>query len=387
MALSAALTLFGYECVRSSSTTLFKADYGVRMLPWIMAVVPVAVALFVLGYGMLLTWLGPKRTLATTMGISAVGFVLGSWGAQSGWKPASAFLYVLKEGYVVILIEQYWSFLNSIMSEEDAKRWNGPIIGLSSIGAVLGAEAVHQFAHSLGTPQLPLFAAVTLIPAAVLSTLAYSKAGEPEAPAHEARGPLKLALFRTNRLLPTLFFMVVMAQVVSTATGLAFEGALQDAYPDRDTQTAFSGRFYSMLNLAAAAFQFIVAPAALIRFAPQWIHYCLPILNGAAGLWLWFQPGLAAAGAAYFLFKTLDYSLFRAAKEILYIPLSFDARYRAKEVIDAFGYRFGKGASSLLFGVAQSGAALSASAFGVVSFLSAGLWLFGAKRAFSGRKA
>jgi ATP/ADP translocase len=37
------------------------------------------------------------------------------------------------------------------------------------------------------------------------------------------------------------------------------------------------------------------------------------------------------------------YSVFRAVKELLYVPLSFDARYRAKEIIDAFVYRASKG--------------------------------------------
>ena len=43
-----------------------------------------------------------------------------------------------------------------------------------------------------------------------------------------------------------------------------------------------------------------------------------------------------------------DYSLFRASKELIYLPLSFSARYRAKEFIDVFGYRTGKGGSSLV---------------------------------------
>ena len=63
---------------------------------------------------------------------------------------------------------------------------------------------------------------------------------------------------------------------------------------------------------------------------------------------------LLTAAAAYMVFKVLDYSVFRAAKELLYIPLSFDSRYRAKALIDAFGYRFSKGAvSGILAGVRQ----------------------------------
>ena len=39
----------------------------------------------------------------------------------------------------------------------------------------------------------------------------------------------------------------------------------------------------------------------------------------------------------------------------MYIPLSFDSRYRAKELIDVFGYRFGKGGMSLLVAILQKG--------------------------------
>ncbi len=380
MAFSAALTLFGYECIRSASTTLFKADYGMPMLPWVMTAVPPVVALFVVGYGATLSRLGPKRTLAVTMVVSALGFVLGWWGVRSGLKPASAFLYILKEAYVVILIEQHWSFLNSVMRDGDARRWNGPIIGLSSMGAVLGGEAVHRLAVAWGTPQLALLAAVSLLPAVAFSSFAYRRAGEPKSESRRSHGPLNLNLFRTNALLRTLFVMVILSQVVSTAAGLAFEGTLQEAFPDRDAQTAYSGRFYSIVSLVAAFLQFVVTPALLMFAGPRWIHFGLPLLNAAAAVWLMLRPGLTSAAAALLLFKTLDYSLFRAAKELLYIPLSFDARYRAKEVIDAFGYRLGKGGSALLFGLAQSSTVLTVPLFGAVSVVAATCWLVGAWR-------
>nr|MDA8132702.1 hypothetical protein [Elusimicrobiota bacterium] len=49
------------------------------------------------------------------------------------------------------------------------------------------------------------------------------------------------------------------------------------------------------------------------------------------------------ASAAFLLFKGMDYSIFRASKETLYIPFSYDTRYRAKQVAEAFTYRFAKG--------------------------------------------
>jgi len=46
--------------------------------------------------------------------------------------------------------------------------------------------------------------------------------------------------------------------------------------------------------------------------------------------------------------KTFDYTLFRAAKEILYIPLSYEEKTAGKSVVDMFTYRLAKGSASLL---------------------------------------
>jgi ATP/ADP translocase len=154
-------------------------------------------------------------------------------------------------------------------------------------------------------------------------------------------------------LLVFILLVIVATQVVSTALDLRFQGILQDAMPEADKQTAFSGGFFAALNGVAAFLQFIVTPI-LLRFVPlKALHIGLPVVHLATCAVLTASPSLATAGAAYMVFKGLDYSVFRAAKEILYIPLSFDARYRAKEVIDVLGYRFSKGGSALLVVLGQ----------------------------------
>src|SRR5699024_4297091 len=90
---------------------------------------------------------------------------------------------------------------------------------------------------------------------------------------------------------------------------------------------------------------------------------------------LFGSPTLFNAGMAYMVFKVLDYSIFRAAKELLYIPLSFDARYRAKELIDVFGYRFGKGGMSLMVVAMQKAKfAVAEPTFAVIAAGAAVLW-------------
>ena len=144
-------------------------------------------------------------------------------------------------------------------------------------------------------------------------------------------------------------------------------------------QTAYSGWFFKWLNIWAFVMQFIVTPALLVAVPLAWVHRLIPLVHVASCLYLWRSPTLAAAGTAYMLFKVLDYSIFRGAKELLYIPLSFDSRYRAKELIDVLGYRTGKGAMSLLVIAAQRAyqeahLVVSAPALAFAAAVAAGVW-------------
>lgn len=68
----------------------------------------------------------------------------------------------------------------------------------------------------------------------------------------------------------------------------------------------------------------------------------------------------------------MDYSLFRAGKELLYFPLSYQEKTQGKAWVDIFGYRVAKGGASLLLLLT---AALPA--FGAWSIAAAGtvLWI------------
>ena len=87
------------------------------------------------------------------------------------------------------------------------------------------------------------------------------------------------------------------------------------------------------------------------------------------------SPAYLPSALAYFLFKAFDYSIFRAAKELLYVPLGFDERYRAKEVIDVFGYRTGKGGSSVMIVLLQKAGVVMNNYYLAIGFAMAVLWL------------
>ena len=375
---AAGFLLFGYEFVRAVSSSLFIGAFGADRLPIVMALSPVATVAFVYGFGFLLSKLGARRALSLTTVLSAVVVLACYVALQAKLSLASGVLYVFREAYIVVLVEQYWSFINSSFSKTSARWVNGPITGLGSLGALSGGYVVKTYATGMGSEALLLFAAASLIPAAMLSTLAYRLGGEPQpAPSEKGgrHGHLALGLFR-SRYLVLLALLIIATQVVSTALDLRFSTLVQDAIGVKDERTAFFGGFYFRLNCVAFVMQFVVTPL-LLRVLPLWlIHALIPGVHIAAGAALVLTPTLAVGSLAFLLFKAFDYSLFRAAKEMLYIPLSFDARYRAKSLIDAFGYRFAKGgASGLLALSAMVFGKLPVSVYPILAMVASVLWL------------
>lgn len=377
MAASALFTLAGYEFIRSSSTVLFKAAYGADRLPLVMAAMPVVVFAGVALYGWILTRLGPRRTLLVTSLGSALLIFTCYLALLADSQLITPVLFLLKELYIVLLIEQYWSYINSSLSQGTARRLNGPITGVAGLGAALGGIGVALTAESFGTETMVLFAALALLPAAFMSNLTYRRNGEPQAPpAAASHGNLGLRLFREKPVLLALMGIVLASQVVAAVLDFKFQSLLSIAFAgDLDRETAFQGRFWGLLNSCVLLLQFILVPVLMSFVSVRILHLAMPLIHLGAIVAALIEPTVFTVGLAFFLFKAFDYSLFRAAKEVLYVPLGFDERYRAKEVIDVFGYRTGKGGSSVVITVAQQAGVVMTNYYLAIGFLMMLLWL------------
>ena len=377
IAVAGGFLLCGYEFIRAVSTSLFIEAYGARNLPRVMVAVPPSVFLLLYLYGRLLSWLGAKRALLLTSILSA-GLIGGCYNLiLMGYPIATAVIYVFREAYIVLIIEQYWSLVNSTLTPKQARWINGPFCAIASIGSITGGSLVVSLAPSLGTEVLLLFAAASLLPAALFAMFAYIAAGEPQPASVEIdgrQGHTGLKVLARSRYLVFLFLLILTTQVVSTVLDLRFNGLVETDITNKDMRTAFYGRFYGQW-LGISAFGLQLCAGVVLRFIPiRILHPCIPFVHLIAGAALTLAPSLRTGAIAFLLFKALDYSLFRASKEMLYIPLSFDARYRAKQVIDSFGYRFAKGGSAGIITLIGFALVIPGAAFSITAMVMAILW-------------
>ncbi len=169
--------------------------------------------------------------------------------------------------------------------------------------------------------------------------------------------------------------LILSTQVISTVLELRFKGLVETEIPVTDTRTAYFGNFYAMLGAISAIMQLIVVPIALRFVSLKIIHIGIPIVHLLNGLVLTLKPSLRTSARAFLTFKALDYSLFRAAKELFYMPLSYDERYRAKQIIDSFGYRFAKGGSAGVIELIRLVViTIPSAAFSIVAMVISGVW-------------
>ncbi len=383
IALAATFLFFGYEFVRSVAQSLFVEAYGTDKLPWVMATAPLGTLILVVGYGYLLSAVGSRLAIIVSTALSAVVLLACHRAILAGLAPAVAVLYIFREAYIVLLVEQVWSFLNSTLNDGEGRKLNGLVCGIASLGPIAGGLVVHALAQRWGSANLLLLAVVTLVPVGLLAAWAFHLAGEPAPTPGETRrrhGHLGWSELIHTPVLSRMAILIILTQTVSTALELHMNIRVKELIPDADARTSWFGGLYALLNTGAAVFQFIVTPLALRRLSLVKIHTAIPVINFAVAAVSLAIPGLTPAAAAYITFKVLDYSIFRAAKEILYIPLSFDARYRAKEMIDAFGYRLGKGLSSAAFAMVRSVRVIPTVSYPIVALGALAAWLPLARR-------
>jgi AAA family ATP:ADP antiporter len=155
---------------------------------------------------------------------------------------------------------------------------------------------------------------------------------------------------------------------------LRFNGLVEIEQVNADERTAFYGSFYAGLNTVALLLQFLAVPLILRFVSLRSAHLGIPAVHLLTCAVLTIKPSLRSGSIAFLLFKALDYSIFRAGKEILYIPLSFDARYRAKQVIDTFGYRTAKGGSAGVIALLGLFVKIPGTVYSVVAMVMATAW-------------
>jgi len=292
----------------------------------------------------------------------------------------------------VMVIAQFWAFANDLYTQEQGKRLF-PLIGVgSSLGAWVGSVRAGFLLESVGPQRLLLVGAVILTFCALLSRVVdrvttrgetdqSKKAGEKIAGTQSGFGMILSDRYLMLIALLTLLLNVVNTSgeylfgryVVDTAKAMYGDGAASQAAREQFIGTTYSS-YFSYVNLIGFLLQMFVV-SRVFRFLgvgkALFIH---PIVALSGYLMMLRTPSFEAMRWLKIADNSLDYSVGNTTKQALWLPTSREAKYKAKQAVDAFCMRAG---DVLTAGVVYSGelASLSIPAFAALNVVFVLGWL------------
>ena len=274
------------------------------------------------------------------------------WFALPGAVAPVAF-YIFVDVLGVVLVEQFWSLTDSIHTTRQGKRWYG-IVGTGGLvgGMVGGGAAAMTIAYTpLQTPDLLLIAAAII---AVIIGLTWLMAHFGLYTAREDPAPAPLPkpgswrLMTTSRYLVLIATILLLAQMVSPLVEYQFLHVIETLYPNREPRTEVLSTFFSVMGAFSIAVNLAITPLVLRFFGVLGGLLVQPLALAVSSWSFLLQPSLIPASIMKISDRGLSYSINRASKELLYIPVSPCMIYEAKGWIDMFGYRIFKVAGSVL---------------------------------------
>jgi len=348
------LIILAYYQVKAASRSLVLEHFDPNAFPWLWIVTAALLAALIGVYHRIVE---RYRRLAVVLASCAV-FIVALIAfrvlfAVHGPSAAVGF-YVLVDIFSVVLVEQFWSLTNTITTSEEGRRsyWFVGSGGLAG-GVAGGVVAAGLLTWTpMQTPDLLLSCAACLLLIVGLNLWMarlglyreLSHAGGPEPVS--ARGGWRALL--ASRYLLLIAALLLCSQLAQPVVEYQFLSAVNDAYPERDARTAFISYFFSVLGVVSIAVNVVLTPLIHRLLGTLAGLFTQPLVLMAFSLGFMAQPVLWMAGAMKIADRGLSYSINRASKELLWIPVDPVRTYQAKAWIDMLGYRLFKVLGSVL---------------------------------------
>ena len=385
------LILMAYYILKVVREALILGEGSAELKSYMSAGQVVVLAFAVPAYGRLVANFSRMRLInmvtAFFIGCLFLFYVLAQFGV-----PLAVVYFVWIGIFNLMVIAQFWSFANDVYTKPEGERLF-PLVGFgASLGAVVGSRAAHRLIGGFGVNELMLVGAVVLVAELLISNRidrrdrerragANPPAGEAKQKAPAAKGASggSFALVFRTRYLLLMALMLMVLNWVNT-TGEYILGSIVKETADRmvasgatggRTDGEIIGTFYSTYftatNVVGLLLQLFVVSRIVKWLGVSWAVMVLPMIALGAYNVILFYPVLMAVLVAKVAENSTDYSLNNTVRNMLFLPCTYEEKFSAKQVIDAFFVRIGDVLSAVLVFVGTSILALSAQGFAAVN--------------------
>ncbi len=371
------LALTSYYLIKPARNSVFVDRVGADNLPYVYILTAIVATLVMLLYSRYVDRIGRLTLLLGTFAFLAANLFLFWWLLRSDSFVVSGAFYIWGKLYPLFLVSQFWLVANLLFTTRQGRRlfW---VVGVGPIlGGIAGSAITAGIATLVGTRTLLLIAIAFLILCAgvVLALAPRLNRGV------NASGRLMkeisgdaVRLFTRSPHLRTIAAILGLTIVVGTLIDWQFSSAVERWVPGEDEKTAFFGQFFVALNVGSVLVQIFLTGFVLRKLGVGPAMLALPVGLLIASVGVFVAPMLLTAAFLKGTEGGLRYSLDQSTRELLYLPVPTDVKYKVKPLIDLAVYRGGTGLGGLILIVAVNLLGFSIRQVAILSVLLIGAW-------------
>jgi AAA family ATP:ADP antiporter len=276
-------------------------------------------------------------------------FVLFQADITATWVARAFFIWA--SVFNLFVVSVFWSFMTDIYTNAQARRLFAFIAAGGTAGALAGPVLTTSLSLTLGPVNLLLLSAVFLGLAVVcihrLNTWQHHEV-EADASLGETNmgdTPLGGSIWAGIRLVagsPYLLGICVLMLLFTTlATFLYFQQAtiIRDSFANASERTAVFAAMDLAVNTLTLFFQMFLTGRLVKWLGLPWTLALVPVLLGAGFFMLGMAPVLMVLVVVQVVRRAGNYAVMRPTREMLYVVLGREEKYKAKNFIDTVVYR------------------------------------------------
>ncbi|MES9860473.1 MAG: MFS transporter [Candidatus Thiodiazotropha sp. LLP2] len=366
---------------------------GIEQMQWLFTGTFIAMMLVIPLFGLITSRLQRKQFLPYVYLFFIINLLLFYlvFGSDFSLTYAARAFFIWLSVFNLFVVSIFWSFMTDLYRNEQAKRLFSFIAAGGTLGALTGPLLTALLVERLGTSQMLLISAGLLgvsilcirkliawqATGAVLKTVDSKLPQEMERPMGGGILDGILLVLRSPYLLGICLLMLLFTLL---STFLYFQQAqiVKEAVADSGARTALFASIDFAVNGLTLILQILVTAKLIKGLGLSRVLALIPLLLSAGFLLLALFPALPILIGVQVMRRAGNYAVMRPAREMLYVVLNREEKYKAKNFIDTAVYRGGDAVSSWIYtGFRSMGMSLS-----VIAWIAAPISLIWAWVAF-----
>ena len=375
------LIILAYYQVKTASKSLLIEFAGAAWFPYVWIYSALTLTVLIGFYHRIVARFRRVRVVFSSLIIFALCLVGFRYLIQHGSTATAIAFYIFVDIFSVILVEQFWSLTVSISDTGEGKKsfWFVGTGGLAGglCGGLLAGFLVKNTA--LNTPDLLYVCAALLLATLVHNILMWRKGMFEELPDQPSSGAVRIdwSALLSNRYIVLIAALLCLSQLVQALVEFQFVSIIEREYTELAERTVFIGWFLAMMGVFSIAVNLLITPLIHRYFGIFAGLLIQPVVIASCSFVFFFHATLTSVSIMKLSDRGLSYSINRASKELLYIPIDPVQTYQVKAWIDMLGYRLFKvlGSGLIILATQYLPVSLDVGELSLLTVCICGVWL------------